>query len=791
MAKKTVCIVGAGPSGLVAAKTLLHDPRARGRFRVTVFEPQQRVGGLWPSSTADAGGLVHPQMLANQSRSTVQFSDLAWEDEAAEFPRAWQVGQYLQRYHDRYLGSREDADVRLGWRVVRTERTAGRWQVWTREEDGGDGSDAERSSTFDYLIVASGFFGAPAMPAGIRAEDATVPVVHSSEYRSLATLFGRDAAVSRASTVSAEPTASPSSPSTILVVGGQFSGVEIAGTIANHLSSAAHSPGPNSLPQAASSYSVQHLIQRPSWIFPLYTSPIPNIVNPPFLPFDLNSYNVRKRPRPLVNTQGHIPVETARMVHRLFQNILGTDQSEYGAAVAMRGDDLLDSPPYLGVSDTYLEHVRAGRISVSRGRLASLDGTTAVISSSEGGAGGQEESQSEEKFPVAVVVLATGFSPATSLSFLPDEVKTALSFDATSSREPVALAFHGCCHPDVAGLAFVGFYRSPYWGVMEMQARVATALLVSDADADAAATEMPSDGRPWYPDTSTGWPALGEALAADGSIKRTLALRNDARASQFPMGDYMYLMGVFGEALGLERQEDEDEDGDVGEDCPVIVTPAHYVVEGDDGSSREAALSRRHTATVVRGGLTQAQFVARAVFRSLLGCWRLERDLVSALPSHPSGRFVGTAEFRLRATTEDGRKRAEGEEQKDEEPSEEMDEYLYVEDGTFTATSGLSFRATRRYVWRYNPATDRLSVWFVRTDDAQRADYLFHELSFGGPTATETEPWRATAGHLCIDDYYDVRYDFAFVAVNLRDWRVRYAVRGPKKDYTIDGTYRR
>lgn len=739
MSQKTVCIVGAGPSGLVAAKTLLHDRRACDRFRVTVFEAQPRVGGLWPSSPADRDGLVHPQMLANQSRNTVQFSDLAWEDGVPEFPRAWQVGHYLQQYHDRYLKT-DSVRMQLGWRVVRAEpggRTSGRgWHV--RAEKVGGGETLEES--FDYLVVASGFFGEPEMPAGLRVADATVPVVHSSQYRDLPLLLAQ------------RDKPPPPEARKILVVGGQFSGVEIAGTIANHLSASAHAPGPSSLAEAET-YSVHHLIQRPSWVFPLFTSPTPSSPTPPFLPFDLNSYNLRKRPRPLVNTQGHIDVATARKVHGLFQAALGTDQSEYGPALAMRGDDILDNPPYIGVSDTYLEHVREGRIVVSKGRLATVSGEGAVVKGDNG---------QETTLQAAAVILATGFSPAASLSFFPDTVKAALAFDPASLRHPVALAFHGSCHPDVPDLAFVGYYRSPYWGIMEMQARLAAALFATDADADSSGS--------WYPASFPAWPALGAALAADQSIEWTLSLRNDPRASQFPMGDYLFLMDAFSQALGCPLA-----DSKAAADEPEVVTPARYA---DDENGADVALSLRHTTAVVQAGLTQARFVARAVFRSLQGRWHLERDLVSALPSHPSGRFVGTAEFRLRNGTSDG------EEQQD---LSEDSEYLYVEDGTFTATSGLSFRATRRYVWRYHAPTDQLSVWFVRTDDNKRADYLFHKLAWSpGPAG-----WRATAGHLCIDDFYDVAYDFVFAGVHLHDWRLRYTVRGPKKDYTIDGRYTR
>ena len=71
---------GAGPAGLVAAKTLTHNHP--GVFNVTIFEQSERIGGLWPVSKQD-DGLVNPDMCTNQSRYTVSFSDLAWPTSTA------------------------------------------------------------------------------------------------------------------------------------------------------------------------------------------------------------------------------------------------------------------------------------------------------------------------------------------------------------------------------------------------------------------------------------------------------------------------------------------------------------------------------------------------------------------------------------------------------------------------------------------------------------------------------------------------------------------------------------
>ena len=139
---------GAGPSGLVTAKTLLRN-FPNGTFLPTVFDSRHEVGGLWPNNpdgskilgNDDQPGTLDPSMRTNLSRFTVAFSDLSWESvmgssDVPMFPQAWEVGQYLAAYTKRYI---PNGVLRLGHRVVRTERTveaqsSHRWKVfWVRE----------------------------------------------------------------------------------------------------------------------------------------------------------------------------------------------------------------------------------------------------------------------------------------------------------------------------------------------------------------------------------------------------------------------------------------------------------------------------------------------------------------------------------------------------------------------------------------------------------------------------------------------------------------------------------
>lgn len=416
------------------------------------------------------------------------------------------------------------------------------------------------------------------------------------------------------------------------------------------------------------------------------------------------------------------------------------------------------------MSDSYLDFVRSGLITTSHGKLASLTGNTATLGPSN-----------EQVSEIAAVILATGFDASSSLSFFNPSILQTLSLSPTDIKNTVALAFHGTHHPAIPNLGFVGFYRSPYWGVMEMQARFLATLWSSP-----------------YPT-----PSLRAALESDTSLPRTLSLRGDTRTSQFPMGDYAYLMQEFAAALDLSCRPSVAE-GETASPLVDFLTPARYPsAHLSQLQEEEVANSLAQTHRTVVDALTRGKFVARAVFRSLLGEWKLERSIVSQLPSHPSGQFSGTAKFLLRDGTADGREgilAARG-----RRSSEDVDmglEYLYVEEGDFTADNGMQFRATRRYVWRYDETLDKLSVWFVKTDEQKRADYLFHEIDFQVPEEgmekeVDDRGWTATAGHLCVEDFYDVKYGFRFEAVNLREWRVGYTVRGPKKDYTIDGSYRR
>jgi hypothetical protein len=119
------------------------------------------------------------------------------------------------------------------------------------------------------------------------------------------------------------------------------------------------------------------------------------------------------------------------------------------------------------------------------------------------------------------------------------------------------------------------------------------------------------------------------------------------------------------------------------------------------GSTDEEAASVVNEVTeMLQASLAQAKFVAAAVFRGMQGIWTLKRMIDTHRSGSLGGTFIGSAHFHPRVPTD----------------STYSAEYLYIEEGTFKMDNGASFPATRRYIYRYNEATDAVTAWFVDED---------------------------------------------------------------------------
>jgi cation diffusion facilitator CzcD-associated flavoprotein CzcO len=142
-----------------------------------LFEQSGDIGGQWNAKGAHSG--IWPSMRANSTREMTCFSDLRYEKGVALYPRNQDVLAYLHRYAEKF-GLMEH--VRLRTPIERIERASGNghYLVTSRTEGG-----ASRQEPFDHVLIASGRFHKPAVPAipGLESFTGSRGVTHSFQYK--------------------------------------------------------------------------------------------------------------------------------------------------------------------------------------------------------------------------------------------------------------------------------------------------------------------------------------------------------------------------------------------------------------------------------------------------------------------------------------------------------------------------------------------------------------------------------------------------------------------------------
>lgn len=167
---KKVCVVGAGPAGLVASKTL----REAG-LEVSCFEASPEIGGHWKLDNPSGRSSAYHSLETNTTKAMSRLSDYAMPDAWEEFPSHDRVHEWFEAYVD-HFGFRDC--VRLGHEVLAAQPTepAG-WSVEVRNESGDT-----QTCEFDALLACTGSYWSPKLPD--LEGDFEGEVFHAHRYRS-------------------------------------------------------------------------------------------------------------------------------------------------------------------------------------------------------------------------------------------------------------------------------------------------------------------------------------------------------------------------------------------------------------------------------------------------------------------------------------------------------------------------------------------------------------------------------------------------------------------------------
>jgi hypothetical protein len=160
-----ICIIGAGFSGLAAAKTF-HE---RG-IPFDCLEREKDIGGLWNEATNT--GVVYDSTYLVSSRKYTAFGDYPMPDEYPTYPSHREALAYLRNYAQEF-GVLDR--VELNTTVEHAERTQGGWRVQIKGE--------ARPRFYRALVIASGHHDVPRVPK--IPGKFTGEIMHSRDYRSV------------------------------------------------------------------------------------------------------------------------------------------------------------------------------------------------------------------------------------------------------------------------------------------------------------------------------------------------------------------------------------------------------------------------------------------------------------------------------------------------------------------------------------------------------------------------------------------------------------------------------
>jgi len=176
MNRKKVCVIGAGPSGITAAKNLIDEGHD-----VKVFDLGSEVGGNWVFNEKVGHSSVFETTNIISSKTLSQYMDFPMPNDYPDYPSHWQLAEYFQSYAKHF-----DLYPLIQFNTLVEScrlQDEGNWAV-TFQLNG-----QQSTEFFDALAVCNGHHWQPRMPK--YKGDFTGEWMHSHDVKKFSYFSGK------------------------------------------------------------------------------------------------------------------------------------------------------------------------------------------------------------------------------------------------------------------------------------------------------------------------------------------------------------------------------------------------------------------------------------------------------------------------------------------------------------------------------------------------------------------------------------------------------------------------
>ena len=173
-----VCVIGAGSSGIAAAKTLSdHD------IAFDCFEKGSGVGGNWRYGNDNGMSSAYRSLHINTNRNVMAYSDYPMPTDYPMFPHHSQIVKYFDNYVDHFSIR---PFIQFQTAVLNVQREGSGYRVKTETAEG-----AVQERVYQHVIVANGHHWNPRYPTPAFPGTFAGETLHSHYYRTPDQISGK------------------------------------------------------------------------------------------------------------------------------------------------------------------------------------------------------------------------------------------------------------------------------------------------------------------------------------------------------------------------------------------------------------------------------------------------------------------------------------------------------------------------------------------------------------------------------------------------------------------------